>query len=68
MRQQKNGNGVAFWLKIVDQEALSNWRKGRVNSSSLQPSILYTDLVNLSIPGNVLCLNRKSQIRNTDFQ
>ena len=49
-----------FGLK-VNQEALSNYRREEVNSSTLQPGIVYIDLFNLSIPGNAFRLNRKRQ-------
>lgn len=60
MFQQENGNEVVFWLKI-NQEALSNCRREKVNTGTLQLGILYIDLVNLSIPGNAFRLNRPSQ-------
>lgn len=60
MFQQENGNEVVFWLK-VNQEALSNCRREKVNTGTLQLGILYIDLVNLSIPGNAFRLNRPSQ-------
>ena len=58
--QQENGSEVVFWLK-VNQEALSNCRREKVISGTLQQGILYIDLVNLSIPGNAFRLNRQSQ-------
>lgn len=60
MFQQENGNEVVFWLK-VNQQALSNCRREKVNTGTLQLGILYIDLVNLSIPGNAFRLNRPSQ-------
>lgn len=60
MFQQENGNEVVFWLKI-NQEALSNCRREKVNTGTLQLGILYIYLVNLSIPGNAFRLNRPSQ-------
>lgn len=60
MFQQENGNEVVFWLK-VNQEALSNCRREKVNTGTLQLGNLYMDLVNLSIPGNAFRLNRPSQ-------